>query len=101
MKCVYSIVGENEFVFNVIIETNKVVLNKRNEEQSLDVDAKECFNTLISLFSLKDSWELRACSNPLYKIEFEKDGEIEIYTFDSNIPENFDLFQAYINRLLG
>lgn len=101
MKCTYSIVGEEGIVSTVIIETNKVTLKKGKEKQTLGVSPRDCFNTLISLFSLKDSWNIENCYHPLYQIEFVNDDVVEEYNFDSDVPDNFSLFQAYINKLVG
>ena len=101
MKCTYSVVGEEGIVSTVIIETNKVTLRKGKERQTLNVNSRDCFNTLISLFSLKDSWSINNCYNPFYQIEFVSNDIVEEYNFDSNVPDNFSLFQTYINKLVG
>ena len=101
MKCTYSVVDEDEFVLIITIEENKVVLKKDDERQVLEVDSKTCFNALISLFSLKDSWNNVGCHHPFYKIQFEKDSQIDSYCFGGNVPSNFSLFQAYIRKLVG
>ena len=101
MKCTYSIVGEEGIVSAVTIETNKVILKKGRERQILNVNPRDCFNTLISLFSLKDSWNMSNCYHPFYQIEFVNDDIVEEYNFDSNVPDNFSLFQAYIAKLVG
>lgn len=101
MKCTYSVVGEEGLVFTAIVETNKVTLKKGNEKQTLDVNPRDCFNTLISLFSLKDSWCMNNCYHPFYQIEFVNDDVVEEYNFDSDVPDNFSLFQSYIDKLVG
>ena len=101
MKCTYSMIDEVGLVFTIIIETNRAILKKGVEKQTLDVSPRDCFNTLISLFSLKDSWKNDICYNPFYQVEFVTDDVVEEYNFDSNVPDNFSLFQAYINKLVG
>ena len=41
------------------------------------------------------------CYHPFYQIEFVNDDIVEEYNFDSNVPDNFSLFQAYIAKLVG
>ena len=99
MKCVYSVLLDRGY--SVTIEKDKVYIQNNTEKQALDMDSKACFNTLISLFSLKESWENKKCDRPIYKIEFENKGNTEIYLFDSEVPFNFSFFQAYVHKLVG
>ena len=60
MKCKYFVISNNKLVSGVFIDSSKVVIKTEETEQTLDVTSKVCFNTLISLFSLKDSWSFVA-----------------------------------------
>lgn len=97
MKCVFCI-NNREIFSTIVIEKDKVYLLDNNDKQVLDVDSKTCFNTLISLYSLKESWQKKECLKWVYKISFEND----VYEFDGvNVPDNFYMFLAYISRLVG
>ena len=97
MRCVFSVNNGNVFS-NVVIEKDGVCFINNNGKQVLDVDSKTCFNTLISLYSLRERWKKIECFAPVYKISFEN----EIYEFDfNNLPDNFCLFLSYISRLVG
>ena len=101
MKCEVSLIDDNYLVSSVIIEKDRVYLKKGKEKQSLNVNFRDCFNTLISLFSLKESWHQVNCLDPFYQVEFEWDGCSEIYNFGGELPSNFYIFLAYINKLVG
>ncbi len=97
MKCIF-ITNDKEIFSTVVIEKDKVYLMNYNDKQVLDVDSKTCFNTLISLYSLKESWKKKECTNVTYRITFENDS----YEFDGvNLPDNFYMFLGYISRLVG
>lgn len=100
MKCEF-VSFDTGLVSKIIIEIGKVYISEGEEEQVLDVDSKICFNTLISLFSLKDSWEKRKCPSCLYQVSFKNGGKIEIFKFDNKLPNNWSLFMSYISRLVG
>ena len=87
MKCKYFIISNNKLVSSVLIDSSKVVIKTEDKEQTLDVTSKVCFNTLVSLFSLKDSWPLISCKEPVYQIEFEDSKGKMIYQFDFKIKE--------------
>lgn len=97
MRCVFSV--NNSGIFSsVVVEKDKVYLLSNNEKQVLDINSKTCFNTLISLYSLKESWKRKECIDVKYKINFDN----ELYKFDGiDVPDNFYMFVAYINRLVG
>ena len=102
MKCKYYVLGDNGFTFSVFVDGNSIEISKGNEMQMLNSSKKECFNTLISLFSLKNSWDKKDCSNPVYKIVFENGERQDVYFFDAcNVPNNFVMFTNYINKLVG
>lgn len=102
MKCKYFVISNNKVVSSVFIDSSKVVIKTEENEQTLDVTSKVCFNTLISLFSLKDSWPRFSCKEPIYQIEFEDNKGKKVYQFDFNcIPENFPMFLGYISKLVG
>lgn len=102
MKCKYFVISNNKVVSSVFIDSSKVVIKTEENEQTLDVTSKVCFNTLVSLFSLKDSWAFISCKEPVYQIEFEDNKGKKVYQFDFNfIPENFPMFLSYIAKLVG
>lgn len=102
MKCKYFVISNNKLVSGVFIDNSKVIIKREENEQTLDVTSKVCFNTLISLWSLKDNWSQVSCKEPLYQIEFEDDKGKNFYAFDANsIPSNFPMFLSYISRLVG
>ena len=97
MKCVYSVKKDN-IISSVVIKKDRVYFIENDERQSLDVDFKLCFNTLISLYSLKENWRKTKCIDPLYIINFDD----EEYCFDlNNLPDNFFMFVGYIDKLVG
>ena len=53
MKCVFSVLSEDSY--SVVIEDKKAYIEYDDDVQSLDVSSRDCFNTLISLFSLKEN----------------------------------------------
>jgi hypothetical protein len=102
MKCKYFVISNNKLVSSVLIDSSKVVIKTEDKEQTLDVTSKVCFNTLVSLFSLKDSWSHVSCKEPIYQIEFDDNKGKDVYTFDINcIPSNFSMFLGYISKLVG
>ena len=102
MKCKYYVIGDNGFTFCAFIDNNGVGISRGNEIQMLGVAQKKCFNTLISLFSLKNNWNKKDCENPVYKIVFENGEKQDVYFFDaSNVPNNFVMFTNYISKLVG
>jgi len=102
MKCKYTIMRNGGYISSVDIENDKIYVEEGNEKQVLDIDSKTCFNTLISLFSLKSSWSSTWCYKPVYQIEFENKGVKEVYEFDaSSTPDNWLMFVGYIGKLVG
>ena len=102
MKCEYFVIREGGFISRVVIETGKVTLNEEGNEENLDVDFKESFNTLISVFSLKNSWKKEKCFNPVYQVNFVKENCKETFQFEvENLPDNWSMFLAYISKLVG
>lgn len=99
MKCVFSVLADDGYTF--IIENDKVCFCDDGNIKTLNVDRKSCFNTLVSLFSLKESWKASECENPLYKIVFYNGDKNEEFLFDLVAPFNFSLFTGYISRLVG
>ena len=99
MKCVFSVLKDK--FYSVSIENNRAYIECDNNVQSLNVSFRDCFNTLISLFSLKEDWVSEKCVNPVFKIEFINDDIKEEYAFKNEVPDNFNFFNAYINRLVG
>lgn len=99
MKCVFSVLSDDSF--SVVIETDKAYVEYVDEVQYLDVSSRYCFNTLISLFSLKESWISEKSGNPFYKIEFINGEYKEEYVFKDKFPSNFSFFNAYIYKLVG
>ena len=97
MKWIYEV--RDDFSTSiVVIEKDKVILYENGVQEILDVDLSKCFNTLISLYSLKEDWKKTSNLNYIYRISFDK----EVYEYDlSDIPENFLMFISYINRLVG
>lgn len=97
MNCVFTVINK-EIFSTVVIEKDKVYLLDNNDKQVLDVESKTCFNTLISLYSLKENWEKKECLNVVYSVTFDSD----TYAFDSvSVPDNFYMFLGYISRLVG
>ena len=100
MKCEF-VSFDDGIISKVIIEVGKICINEGKEEQVLEIDSKTCFNTLISLFSLKEKWKKEEIVNPLYKVCFEMNGKIDVFEFEIDVPENWGFFMAYISRLVG
>lgn len=102
MKCKYYILGDDGLVSGVSISTNEAEITRGNERQILSASNKECLNTLICLFSLKNNWNKEECYEPVYKVVFENGNKQEVYFFDvSNVPDNFVMFQGCIDKLVG
>ena len=99
MKCIFSVFQDESY--SVVIEKNCAYIKYEDEIESLDVCSRDCFNTLISLFSLKEGWVSEDCINPIYIVEFFSDKGKEKYDFRSNVPSNFAFFSAFIYRLVG
>ena len=102
MKCKYCILDSEYVTSCVFIDDHGVYLEKLGETQKLNVSFESYFNTLISLFSLKSNWYRQECANPTYIVVFENKGNEEVFKFDLNtMPDNWDMFLGYINKLVG
>jgi hypothetical protein len=92
----------NGSIASVIIDTTKAILKLDDEEQILDVSSKDCFNTLISLFALKEKWEFNTSRDCVYTVIFNNKKDTETYSFSVNsLPDNWNVFLLYISRLVG
>lgn len=100
MKCEIISFNYNSS-YRIVVEINKVYIEDMEERQVLDIDSKTCFNTLVSLFSLKEKWVKKEIYTPLYKVIFEQNRKVEIFEFGIDVPENWDFFIAYIRKLVG
>lgn len=102
MKCTYIIFDDIDGFKKIEISKNEVSIYSEDDKITLDVDSMTVFNTLISLFSLKDSWKKKSAFNEIYWVIFENGVEKEEYKFNiNNLPDNWLLFISYINRLVG
>ena len=102
MKCKYYVFGDNNSGYSICIDANSLILQKNGEIENLSASEAQCFNTLISLFSLKNNWIKKDCLNPIYRVDFECDGKKEIYVFDiASVPSNWLMFVGYISKLVG
>ena len=63
-------------------------------------DDKKCFVFLTNVFSLKRTWKTVECNNPKYEVLFESQN-VETFTFDYRVPDNWNLFNAFLSELLG
>ena len=97
MKCSYRVL---DGCFGVYIDERGVWIEKDGKVNFRDISFANCFNNLISLFSLKEEWENKKCLKPIYQISFEKEKK-ETFVFGENVPSNFSLFLAYIHKLVG
>lgn len=102
MKCEYFMIRDDGFICRVIIEKGKLIIKKENNEQVFEVDLKESFNSLVSLFAIKNSWKKEVCVNPIYQVNFVKEDEKEIFQFNiETLPDNWSMFLAYVSKLVG
>lgn len=81
---------------DIKISDDEVLLN----DKSIDCSKEERINTLISLFSCAEKWDVNDIANPRYDLYFESKGIVRKYCFDINMPYNWLIFNAYINRLV-
>ena len=84
MRCGCYLVNGNEPVAGIVIDNKGVYIEDRKEKQIIDVDSKECFNTLASLYSLKENWNKEKCERPVFKILFEEALTTQVYSFNLN-----------------
>ncbi|MBR3890714.1 MAG: hypothetical protein IKJ30_01415 [Bacilli bacterium] len=80
----------DEDVFYIEEEGNKVSLNSSYENR---------FNTLLGLFSCKSTWKDMDLEDSIYNVTFIDEKE-ETFTF-SKAPGNWNMFMAYIDKLVG
>lgn len=80
----------DEDIFYIEEEGNRV---------SLDTKIENRFNTLIGLFGCKSSWNDMNVEEPIYSVSFI-DNKEEYFSFDS-APGNWNIFMAYIDKLVG
>lgn len=81
---------------DIKISNEEVLFN----DKSIDCSKEERINTLISLFSCTEKWSINEIDNPRYDLYFESNGNIKRYSFNGNLPSNWLIFNAYINRLV-
>ena len=81
------------------IDEECVYIESSSDKLLIDTKYEDRFNTLISLFALKNEWSTSS-DYSMYEILFEKDGNIENYSFNE-VPDNWLLFNSYIVRLVG
>ena len=88
-------------------EQDSYVISLSSEEmyvesmgKSLKINTKyeDRVNALISLFSCKNSWISE--DNGYYQVTFILKDNKEEYEF-KNVPDNWELFMAYITKLAG
>lgn len=80
----------DEDIFYIEEEGNRV---------SLDAKIENRFNTLIGLFSCKSTWKDMDLEDSIYNVTFIDEKE-ETFTF-SKAPGNWNMFMAYIDKLVG
>lgn len=82
----------DEESFYVEEEGNKLCFNNTYEDR---------FNTLISLFSLKNEWVKDENKKGVYELIFENNENVDLYNFSDEFPDNWFLFNSYIYNLVG
>ena len=102
MKCTYTIINNRGLLNSIVIERDKLFIIEGENKQQIDASSEKCFNTLISLFALKESWiNRRPCKHPLCIVQFESNNKVEIFKFNNDMPDNFSFFVAFISKLVG
>jgi len=100
MKVVIKLNFKETFSKFIYIDEQEVFIQENNERQIIETTYRDRFNTLISLFGLKNNWKNSKDSVPLYEIMFDNNDEQDYYTFSST-PDNFMMFMGYIAKLVG
>lgn len=100
MKVAIKLNPSEDFSKFIYIDEHEVFIQENDEKQVIETSYKDRFNTLISLFGLKNNWKNNSEGSPLYEIVFENNDNKEYYSF-SNIPDNFMMFMGYVVKLVG
>lgn len=86
---------------SIHIDDDECFFYSPKEKIDVITSFEDRFNTLVTLFSLKEDWDNNEDIIGKYKIIF-KDNIEETYIFsEENLPSNFGMFYGFIARLLG
>ena len=100
MKVVVKIVVAEGYDKFISLDEDEMWIEEANNKVLINCDYKDRFNSLISLFMLKNEWNLEEVIGPLYEVVFENNGVVEHYNF-KEAPDNFGMFMGYLVRLAG
>jgi len=84
----------------IYLDENEMFIEERDKKIIIKTSYEDRFNSLISLFALKNNLEERKDNNYLYKIMFEDNGIEKIYSYEQE-PSNFNIMMGYFVRLVG
>ena len=90
--CSTKIINLDEETFYVEEDGERLHFNSSYEER---------FNTLISLFTIKNEWVNEVNVGGEYELMFENNGKMECFSFSSELPDNWFLFNSYLYNLVG
>lgn len=100
MKVVVKLNLQESFPKFIYLDENEMWIKEADNKQLIDINYKDRFNTLLSLFLLKKEWNNERSSNPSYEVMFEDNNSVEIYGFEE-MPDNFNMFLGYLAKLVG
>lgn len=84
----------------IYLDENEIWIQEADNKQLIDSNYKDRFNSLLSLFVMKNDWNVLKSNNPICEIMFEKEENVQVYKFDE-VPDNFNMFMGYLSRLVG
>ena len=83
------------------LDEKEMFIEENDQRELINCNYKDRFNSLMSFFFLKQEWTQVELDSFEYKITFENNGKQEVYSFDEHLPDNFNIFMGYIEKLVG
>lgn len=101
MKKVMLKINRNESSsLSMYLDENEVWIQEASDRLTINCSYEERFNSLLSLFSLKNEWENTSLEKGNYEIFFQNNDNVERYCFIDE-PSNFLMFMSYFSKLIG
>ena len=83
------------------LDEDSFFAEENDKRINFDSTYEQRFNTLISLFSMKNGWKSEECLNPTYEVVFEDKDNIDSFSFCEEMQSNWFFFNSYIANLMG
>lgn len=98
MKIVFKVSLPEQKEIIMYLSEDEFFIKEFNERVNITTSYEDRFNSLLSMFMLKNEWSTTNDNDYFYQVMFENNGVEEMYSF-KDVPDNFYMFMGYFGKL--